>query len=188
MGELVSTVLLLVLIGFIADINTGAIVGSLFSARSGFRPGFAFLGGATVSKDRPGPSSARYRLRAPRHGSSGSFEASIPTTYILISLAWACHRPGSACCEILGKGVTTLGPACSGGNPEAAGTISVKDQRSLTGVGYQHHLAPGSGIFTCGRGSRSIGSSWRRLASRSCTFVGLSRPLLVADRRSSLRS
>ena len=48
MGELVSTLLLLALVGFVADINSGAIIGSVFSARSGFKPGFAFLGGATA--------------------------------------------------------------------------------------------------------------------------------------------
>jgi hypothetical protein len=46
-GDIVGALLTLALIGFVADVNSGAIVGSVFAVRSGWGPGLAFLGGAS---------------------------------------------------------------------------------------------------------------------------------------------
>jgi hypothetical protein len=49
MGEqIVGAIITLVAVGFIANLNSAAIVGGVFSVRSGWRPGFAFLAGASA--------------------------------------------------------------------------------------------------------------------------------------------
>ena len=50
MSELVGVVLTLVIVGFIADINSGAIVGGLLAARTGKREGLSFLAGMTSAR------------------------------------------------------------------------------------------------------------------------------------------
>jgi hypothetical protein len=46
-GNIIGAIVTLTIIGFIADINSGAIVGGVVAVRSGWGPGFAFLGGAS---------------------------------------------------------------------------------------------------------------------------------------------
>jgi hypothetical protein len=46
-GDIVGALVTLAIIGLIADINSGAIVGGVLSVRSGWGPGFAFLGGSS---------------------------------------------------------------------------------------------------------------------------------------------
>jgi hypothetical protein len=46
-GDIIGVLVTLALVGFIADINSGAIVGGVFAVRSGWGPGLAFFAGAT---------------------------------------------------------------------------------------------------------------------------------------------
>jgi hypothetical protein len=129
MDGLVGTLLFLALIGFIADINSGAIVGSIFSARSGFRSGFAFLGGATGVRMLQGAFGMGI-VYTVVDTFLGFFKLD-QTTYILMSLAGlAIILAGLR--EVLGKGDNSEAEKLK--DSENAGTISTK-AALVTGIG-----------------------------------------------------
>jgi hypothetical protein len=120
-GEIVGTIITLALIGFIADVNSGAIIGSVFSVRSGWGPGFAFLGGSTGVRIVQGLFGLGI-VYTVVDGFLGWFKLDT-TTYILMSVAGlAIVLVGVR--QVMGRGQAPA--AAKPKNVDEAGTISVR--------------------------------------------------------------
>ncbi len=174
MGELVGTLLLLALIGFIADINSGAIIGSIFSARSGFKQGFAFLGGATAVRVAQGLLGVSI-VYAVLDTFLGWIKLDA-TTYMLMTLAGlAIILAGLR--EVLGRGDDSQTEKLK--DSKDAGTISSRTA-FLTGVGI-NVISLRQWIFTSFAVSLigSAGGGWAVSLALFAAYLALSSWLIV---------